>query len=159
MRQIRHWRLACWLGTLASLSAVSAFGESPLPQLLHNLNAGTKLVAKQPIIIPANTDQITFANRAAPGSICRLRVKESVPFDRVLPADQALTVAGTSRGGFSSSRRSSLSTYVRFNSHAIDDFVCTADRGAHEMTVGEFSQLLAGDFLIRSSERPPTVID
>jgi hypothetical protein len=151
--------MACWVWAFASLSASSAFAESAPPRLLHNLNAGTKIVAKQPIMIPANTDQITFANRAAPGSICRLRVREPMPFDRVLPADQALTVAGTSRGGFSSSRRSSLSTYVRFDSHAIDDFVCTADRGAHEMTVSEFSQLLAGDFLIRSSERPPTVID
>lgn len=156
MRQLMLWRMACWVG---AFSALSALAESAPPRMLHNLNAGTKLVAKQPIIIPANTDQVTFASGATPGSACKLRVKEPKPFDRVLPADQALTVAGTSRGGFSSSRRSTLSTYVRLSSRAIDDFVCTADRGAHEMTVNEFTQILAGEFLIRSSDRPPTVID
>jgi hypothetical protein len=151
--------MAFSVSAFSSLSAFPVFADTSLPQLLHNLNAGTKLVAKQPIIIPANTDQITFASRTTPGSICRLRVKESKPFDRVLPADKALIVASTSRGGFSSSRKSSLSTYVRLDSHAIDDFVCTADRGAHEMTINEFAQVLAGDFLIRSSDRPLTVID
>jgi hypothetical protein len=139
--------------------AVGAFAENAPPRLLHNLNAGTKLVTKKPIIIPANADQIALTNGAAPGSVCKLRVKEPKPFDRILPPDQALTVAGASRAGFASSHRLSLSTYVRVDSHSLDDFVCVADRGAHEMTVNEFERIIAADFSIQLSNQVPTVID
>lgn len=129
------------------------------PQYLHYLNAGTQLVAKQSIVIPANADQITLATGSLPGSVCKLRVKEPKPFDRVIPEDHALTVSGTSRGGFSSSRKSTVSTYVQFDSRAVDDLVCVSERGSREMTVNEFEKILAGDFALRPSQKPPTVID
>jgi hypothetical protein len=151
--------LACCLSSLTTFAELTSWAESTPSLPLHNLNAGTKLVAKQPIVIPANANQITLSSGAVPGSICKLRVKEAKPFDRVLPEDHALTVSGTSRSGFSSSRRLSLSTYVRFDSHAVDDLVCVADRGSHEMTLNEFSKVLAGEFAIQPSNHPATIID
>jgi hypothetical protein len=142
-----------------ALVPLQAIGSSAPPRLLHHLNAGTRLVAKQPIIIPANADQITLSSGSMPGSICRLRVKEPKPFDRVLPEADALTVSGTARAGFTSSRRLALSTYVRFDSRAIDDLVCVADRGSHEMTFDEFERILAGGFSVKLPDQPPTVID
>jgi hypothetical protein len=145
---------------LAIFSLVpAAFAETPPPRLLHHLNAGTKLVAKQPIVIPANADQITLTSGTTPGSICKLRVKEPKPFDRVLPESQALTVAGASRSGFSSTHRLSLSTYVQFDSRSVDDLVCVADRGSHEMTFNEFERIIAADFSVRLPDQPPTIID
>ncbi len=130
-----------------------------MPKYLHYLNAGTRLVAKQPIVIPANADQIALTNGSLPGSICRLRVRERKPFDRVIPEDHALMVAGTSRGGFSSSRKFTVSTYVQIDSRAVDDLVCVSDRGSREMTMDEFEKLLAGDFQLKDSQQPPQVID
>jgi hypothetical protein len=148
-----------WKLSVLAIAPLTALADSAPSLPLHNLNAGTKLVAKQPIVIPANANQITLSSGAIPGSICKLRVKETKPFDRVLPEDHALTVSGTSRAGFSSSRRLSLSTYIRFDSRAVDDLVCVADRGSHEMTVNEFSKVLAGEFAIQPSDRPATLID
>jgi hypothetical protein len=147
--------LLIWIGVLSS---IPCWAQSP-PQLLHHLSAGTKLVPTQPIIIPANTDQITLVNRAMPGSICKLRVKEPKPFDRVINDTHPLVVSGTSRSGFSSPHRASLWTYVEFNSRGVDDLICVADRGSHEMTFTEFEKVLAGEFLIKLPERHPVVID
>jgi hypothetical protein len=76
-----------------------------------------------------------------------------------LPGQEALTVSGTSRSGFSSARRFSISTYVRFDSRSIDDLVCVADRGSHEMTFNEFERILAGDFSIHLPTEKPVAIN
>jgi hypothetical protein len=151
--------LTKWILIGYALSPVLAHATLSIPRYLHYLNAGTQLVAKQPIVIPANADQIPLTNGSVPGAICKLRVREPKPFDRIIPEDHALTVAGTSRGGFSSSRKSSVSTYVQINSRAVDDLVCVSDRGSREMTVDEFEKLLAGDFVLKTSRQPPQVID
>src|SRR4051794_22777856 len=93
-----------WMLIVYALYPVCVDAAFTMPQYLHYLNAGTKLVAKQPIIIPANADQIILSSGAFPGSVCKMRMKEPKPFDRVILEDHALTVRGTSRGGFSSSR-------------------------------------------------------
>ncbi len=156
---LRKLILRNWILTGCAFFPVLTIATPPPPKLLHYLNAGTQLVPKQSIIIPANENQITLTHGATPGSVCKLRLKEPKPFERVLPENQALTVSGTSRAGFTASHRLSLSTYVRLNSRSIDDLVCVADRGAHEMTYSEFERILAASFTIRLPNQPPTIID
>lgn len=148
-----------FLGCAFSTAAAAATAANSPQKPLHLLSAGTQLVAHQSILIPANSSQIMLSNSASPGSVCRLRLKEAKPFDRVLPENRALIVSGTSRAGFSTSRRIAMSTYVQLNSRSMDDFVCVSDHGSHEMTMGEFERILAADFSIKLPEQAPTIID
>lgn len=124
---------------------------------LHQINAGTKLVPKQEVFIPANSDQITLSTQS--GAVCKLRVRERKPFDRVLVPGHPLVVEDTYRSGFSSAHRASMTTYVLFRSKAVEDLACVTDHGAREMTLGELQKAVSPLFSVDLNDRAVAVVD
>lgn len=126
---------------------------------LHNLTAGSRLVAVVPILIPANQADVALT----PGQAvrCTIRMRERKPFDRVITPAHPLTVAATSRAGFAAPRRHEIdtTTYVQIDSKAVQDLACVNPRGEVEASIPEFERSVGSFFRLEAPTRPPIEIN
>lgn len=145
------------LTALLLAAPVMAKSNNALP--LHNLSAGSRLVARMPILIPANQADIPLTPNQAVR--CTLRMRESKPFDRVIIPAHPLTVASTTRAGFSVARRHEVdtTTYVQIDSEAVQDFACTNPRGEIEASIPEFERSVGAYFKVEAPTRSPVEIN
>lgn len=151
------------LSTLVALSTVFATQVMAIPNAarrpLHNLSAGSRLVAKVPILIPANQADVALGSGG--GATCSLRMRESKPFDRIISPSHSLTVESTSRAGFSSARRHEVdtTTYVELRSRAILDFACVNPRGQIEASIPDFVRTVSPYFELIPARNAAAEID
>lgn len=145
------------LGALPAFQAPAKGGSPALP--LHNLAAGSRLIARVPILIPANQADIALAPRQAVR--CVIRMRERMPFDRLISPGHPLTVTATSRAGFAAPRRHEIdtTTYVHIDSNAVQDFACANPQGEIEASIPEFERSVSALFKLEGPTRPPVEIN
>lgn len=144
---------------VAGLSGATASVAAVAPDFLANLSAGTKLVTRKPFLIRANENSIVLHSQSQPNVTCHLRLREPLPYDRILPQNQIIAVEGIKRSGFSFRRQATETTYVLLKSASIEDLVCVTDHGNRKTSFREFEKAISPQFKVELPENPPAQVD